>query len=75
MLPPANTVRFGLQSLSFVGSLVWDRLSKDVKSSTTFNTLRGKLKMVLNYFCTCPYVNYGRYFTIFYKSLILLVTV
>ena len=28
MLPPANTVRFGLHSLSFVGSLVWDRSLK-----------------------------------------------
>ena len=40
MLPPANTIKFGLHSLSFIGSLVWDRLSKDVKSSETFNMLR-----------------------------------
>ena len=54
MLPPANTVKFGLQSLSFVGSLIWDRLPKDVKSSATFNIFRGKLKMLPRNFCTCP---------------------
>ena len=32
VLPPTSTVKFGLHSVSFVGSLVWDRLSKDVKA-------------------------------------------
>jgi len=53
-LPSTKTVKFGLQSLSFVGSLLWDRLPKDVKSSATFNIFKGKLKMLPNNFCTCP---------------------
>ena len=44
-LPPTNTVKFGMHSLSFVGSLIWDRLPKDVKSSATFSIFRGKLKI------------------------------
>ena len=53
-LPPTKTVKFGIQSLSFVGPLVWNRLPKDVKESTSLNIFRNRLKMLPNNFCTCP---------------------
>ena len=49
MLPPTDTVKYGF----FVGSLVWDRLPKDVKSSATFN-IRGKVKHVAERFLYLP---------------------
>ena len=54
VLPPTNTVKFGLHSLSFAGSLIWDRLSKDVKSSPSLNIFKSKLKALPSSFCTCP---------------------
>ena len=54
VLPPTKTVKFGIQSLSFVGSLVWDRLPKDMKKSTSFNIFRNRLRMLPENFCTCP---------------------
>ena len=53
VLPPTNTVKFGLQSLSFTGSLIWDRISKDVKESPSLNVFKRKLKMFPSNFCTC----------------------
>ena len=53
-LPSTKTVKFGIQSLSFVGSLLWDRLPKDVKESSSFEIFKGKLRLLPNNFCTCP---------------------
>ena len=53
VLPPTNTVKFGLQSLSFTGSLIWDRISRDVKESPSLNVFKRKLKMFPSNFCTC----------------------
>ena len=53
-LPSTKTVKFGIQSLSFVGSLLWDRLPKDVKKSATFEIFKDKLRLLPIKFCTCP---------------------
>ena len=53
-LPPTKTVKFGTQSLSFVGSLLWNRLPKDVKKSVSLNIFKKKLKLLPKDFCTCP---------------------
>jgi len=42
VLPPSNTVKFGLQSLSFAGSLIWDRLPKNVKSFASLNIFKNR---------------------------------
>ena len=53
-LPSTKTVKFGIQSLSFVGSLVWDRLPKDMKKSPSLNIFKSRLKMLPTNFCSCP---------------------
>ena len=53
VLPPTKTVKFGMQSLSFSGSLIWDRLPKNVKDSPTLNVFKRKLKLLPDTFCTC----------------------
>ena len=35
ILPPANTITFGTRALSFRGSLLWNRLPKYIKDSTS----------------------------------------
>jgi len=57
-LPPTRSVKFGLQSLSFVGSLIWNRLSKDVKDSPSINVFKTKLKALPRNFCTCSLCKY-----------------
>ena len=52
-LPPTKSVKFGLQSLSFTGSLIWNRLSKSVKDSPSINVFKSKLKELPSDFCTC----------------------
>ena len=54
VLPPTNTVKFGLHSLSFAGSLLWDRLPKDVKSTESVKTFESNIKSLPKNFCTCP---------------------
>ena len=42
-LPPANTVTYGTRSLTFLDSLLWNRLPKSIKNSTSileFNLLK-----------------------------------
>ena len=53
VLPPTKTVKFGLQSLAFAGSLIWDRLPNDVKSSASLNIFKNRIKSLPKNFCTC----------------------
>ena len=53
VLPLTKTVKFGMQSLSFSGSLIWDQLPKNVKDSPTLNVFKRKLKLLPDTFCTC----------------------
>ena len=39
-------VKFGIQSLSFIFSLLWNRLPRDVKISATFEIFKGKLLLL-----------------------------
>ena len=58
VLPPTKTVKFGMHSLSFVGSLIWDRLPRDIKDSQSLNVFKSRVKNLPKNFCTCPYCKY-----------------
>ena len=53
VLPQTSTVKYGLHSVSFVGSLIWDRLPKDVKNTDSLSDFKHSVKHLKN-FCSCP---------------------
>ena len=52
-LPPTRSPRYGINSLLFQGSLLWNNLPSSVKNSETLNDFKLKLKNVGKIHCTC----------------------
>ena len=52
-LLPVKSVRFGLNSLHFRGSILWNNLPSSIKNSQTINEFKVKLKNLGNIHCTC----------------------
>ena len=44
LLPPANSIRYGVNSLAFPESLLWNNLSRQVKESQTLEKLKNRIK-------------------------------
>ena len=52
-LPPANTTRYGINSLRFRGSYLWNSLPSMVKNSSTLLQFKNNLKALGILKCTC----------------------
>ena len=52
-LPPVKLFRFGLNSIHFRGSILWNSLPSSIKNSQTINAFKVKLKNLGNIHCTC----------------------
>ena len=52
-LPPVKPFRFGLNSIHFTGSILWNNLPSSIKNSLTINEFKVKLKNLGNIHCTC----------------------
>lgn len=52
-LPPTNTRSFGLNSILFRGSLLWNTLPNKLKSSTTLHEFKRRIKCWDGSNCTC----------------------
>ena len=52
-LPPVKSFRFGLNSIHFRGSILWNNLPSSIKNSQTINEFKVKLKNLGNIHCTC----------------------
>ena len=48
-----KTIRYGLQTMSYVGPKIWDLVSKEIKQVTILNKFKAKIKVwkLVN----CPY--------------------
>ena len=53
LLRPAKTVKFGINSLIFRGSLLWNNLSLNLKSCQTIDEFKLELKRLGRIHCTC----------------------
>ena len=52
-LPTVKSFRFGLNSVHFRGSILWNNLPLSIKNSQTTNQFKAKLKNLGNIHCTC----------------------
>ena len=52
-LPHVKSCRFGINSLCFRGSMLWNNLPFSVKISETLTEFKNKLKTLRNIHCTC----------------------
>ena len=52
-LPPVQSFRFGLNSIHFRGSILWNNLPSSMENSQTINEFKVKLKNLGNIHCTC----------------------
>ena len=52
-LPPTKTRTFGTHSISFMGSLLWNRLPKEIKDSKSINQFKHRIKELSNRCCSC----------------------
>ena len=52
-LPPTKTIKFGTRSISFQGSLTWNRLPREIKESTSVNQFKAELKRLAKNCCSC----------------------
>ena len=52
-LPPVKSFRFGLNSIHYRGSILWNNLPSSIKNSQTINEFKVKLKNLGNIHCTC----------------------
>jgi len=57
ILPPTNTVLFGTRSLGFMGSLLWNRLPKQIKESTSLSIFKNNLNKLSVKICYCQICN------------------
>ena len=48
-----NSVRYGTESVSFLGPKIWDILPKDIKNSATLNAFKEKIKNWVPQECPC----------------------
>ena len=53
LLPPAKSTRFGVNSLAFRGSLLWNNLPPQVKESQTLEEFKNGMKNLRSIHCTC----------------------
>ena len=53
LLPPVKSFRFGLNSIHFRESIIWNNLLPSMKNSQTINEFIVKLKNLGNIHCTC----------------------
>ena len=53
LLPPAKTVKFGINSLIFRGILLWNNLPLNLKSCQTIDEFKLELKRSGRIHCTC----------------------
>ena len=58
-LPPVRSSCYGVNTLAFRGSLLWNNLQSDIKQSTNLEEFKLKLSNLGNIHCTC--VVYKRY--------------
>lgn len=54
-LPITNTATFGLHSKTFMGSILWNKLPRDVKSATSISQFKLKLKNLVENSCSWQY--------------------
>ena len=52
-LPPVQSFRFGLNSIHFRGSILWNNLPSSMENGQTINEFKVKLKNLGNIHCTC----------------------
>ena len=52
-LPPVKSFRFGLNSIHFRGSILWNNLPSSIKNSQNINEFKTKLKNLGNIYYTC----------------------
>ena len=53
VLPRAQSSRFGINSLCFIGNMLWNNLPLTVKNSENINEFKKKLKNFGNIHCSC----------------------
>ena len=53
VLPQANTVRYGLNSITFRSGILWNKLPNNLKNITTLNAFKEKIKSYSSPDCTC----------------------
>jgi len=53
VLPPTNTITFGIRSLAFMGSLIWNQLPKKIKDSTSLLQFKTLLYELSTNICNC----------------------
>ena len=53
LLPPAKSIRYGVNSLAFRGSLLWNNLPPQVKESQTLEEFKNRIKNLRSICCTC----------------------
>ena len=53
LLPPVNSVKFGINSLIFRGRLLWNNLTLNLKSCQTIDEFRLALNRLGRIHCTC----------------------
>ena len=52
-IPSVNNKTIGLNSLSFRGSILWNRLPNEYKSKATLQSFKDKIKHWIGIECTC----------------------
>ena len=52
-LPITNTIKFGMESLSFRGSLLWNSLNDEIKELPTVASFKTKIKTWMGTKCNC----------------------
>ena len=53
LVPPAKSVNFGANSVTFRGSLLWNNLPLRLKNSQTIDDFKSELKNLGKIHCTC----------------------
>ena len=53
LLPPAKSIRYGVNSSAFRGSLLWNNLPPQVKESQTLEEFKNRIKNLRSIRCTC----------------------
>ena len=53
LLPPGKSIRYGVNSLAFRGSLLWNSLPPQVKESQTLEEFKNRIKNLRSIHCTC----------------------
>ena len=55
LLPPAKSTRYGVNSLAFRASLLWNNLPHQVKESQTLEEFKNRIKNLRSIHCTCTF--------------------